>query len=115
MQNIHLATIAIIAANVIISMKGFNDFSFFEKYKFNIASIRRGEQVRMFSSGFLHVDYTHLFFNMLTLYFFANVVIGGVGVTKFIIIYLLSLIVGNLLSYFFHRDEYHYSAVGASG
>ena len=115
MKNIHLVTIAIIAANIIISLKGFSDFTFFEKYKFNIAGIRRGEQIRMFTSGFLHVDYTHLFFNMLTLYFFANVVIGSVGAVKFLIIYLLSLLVGNLLSFYFHKDEYHYSAVGASG
>jgi len=115
MQNIHIATIVIIAANVLISIKGFNDFTFFEKYKFNIAGIRRGEQIRLFSSGFLHVDFSHLLFNMLTLFFFANVVINHVGVSKFIIIYLLSLLLGNLLSYYFHKDEYHYSAVGASG
>lgn len=115
MQNIHPATIVIIAANVLISMKGFSDFSFFEKYKFNIAGIRRGEQIRMFTSGFLHVDYSHLLFNMLTLYFFADVVIAAVGVIKFVLIYLASLVVGNLLSFFFHKEEYHYSAVGASG
>jgi membrane associated rhomboid family serine protease len=115
MQNIGLVTLIIIAANVLISLKGFNDFSFFEKYKFNIAGIRRGEQIRMFSSGFLHVDFSHLLFNMLTLYFFANVVIYNVGATKFVLIYLLSLLVGNLLSFFMHKDEFHYSAVGASG
>jgi membrane associated rhomboid family serine protease len=38
-----------------------------------------------------------------------------VGVIKFLLIYLASLIVGNLLSFYFHKDEYHYSAVGASG
>jgi membrane associated rhomboid family serine protease len=115
MQNIHIATIVIIAANVIISMKGFNDFSFFEKYKFNIAGIRRGEQIRMFSSAFLHADFSHLLFNMLTLYFFAPVVIMSVGVTYFVIIYVASLLIGNLLSFYFHKDEYHYSAIGASG
>ena len=115
MPKIDIATIVIIALNVIITLKGFNDFSFFEKYKFNIAGIRRGEQIRMLSSGFLHVDYTHLLFNMLTLYFFAPVVITTIGVTKFCLIYLASLVVGNLLSYYFHRNEYHYSAVGASG
>jgi membrane associated rhomboid family serine protease len=115
MQNINIATLIIIAANVIISLKGFNDFSFFEKYKFNIAGIRRGEQLRMLTSGFLHADFNHLLFNMLTLYFFADVVIAYVGVPKFVIIYLASLILGSLLSYFFHKDEYHYSAVGASG
>ena len=115
MQQIHPATIAVILVNVLFSLKGFNDFSFFEKFKFNIAGILRGEQVRMFTSGFLHVDYSHLLFNMLTLYFFADVVIFEVGVIKFILIYLLSLIVGNLLSLYLHKDEYHYSAVGASG
>ncbi|AFL82389.1 putative membrane protein [Aequorivita sublithincola DSM 14238] len=115
MQNIHIATIIIIAANVIISMKGFNDFAFFEKYKFNIAGIRRGEKIRMFSSAFLHADFSHLLFNMLTLYFFANVVIGSVGVIYFVVIYVVSLLAGNLLSFYFHKDEYHYSAIGASG
>lgn len=115
MQNIHIATIIIIAANVLISMKGFKDFEFFEKYKFNIAGIRKGEQVRMITSGFLHADFNHLLFNMLTLYFFAGVVISYVGVSKFVIIYLGSLVLGSLVSYYFHKDEYHYSAVGASG
>lgn len=115
MQNLHIATIVIIAANIIISIKGFNDFGFFEKYKFNIAGIRRGEQVRMFSSGFLHADFSHLLFNMLTLYFFAHVVIEQVGAPKFIIIYIISLLLGNLFSFYFHKNEYHYSAVGASG
>lgn len=115
MGNLHIATIVIIAANVLISMKGFSDFSFFEKYKFNIAGIRRGEQIRMFSSGFLHGDYGHLFFNMLSLYFFADVVIYALGVPQFVILYVASLLIGNLLSFYFHKDEYHYSAVGASG
>lgn len=115
MGNLHIATIVIIAANVLISMKGFSDFSFFEKYKFNIAGIRRGEQIRMLSSGFLHGDYGHLFFNMLSLYFFADVVIYAFGVPQFVILYVASLLIGNVLSFYFHKDEYHYSAVGASG
>ena len=115
MTNIDIATIVIIAANVLISIKGFNDFSFFEKYKFNIAGIRRGEQIRMFTSGFLHVDISHLLFNMITLYFFAGVVISALGTIQFVLIYIAALLVGNLLSFYFHKDEFHYSAVGASG
>jgi membrane associated rhomboid family serine protease len=115
MGNMHLVTLSIIAANVIISMKGFKDYSFFEKYKFNIGGIRRGEQFRMLSSGFLHMDFSHLLFNMLTLYFFANVVLSSVGAINFILIYLASLFVGNLLSFYFHKNELHYSAIGASG
>ncbi|MDA8874768.1 rhomboid family intramembrane serine protease [uncultured Winogradskyella sp.] len=115
MLNLSIVTIVIIAANVVISLKGFDDRSFFERYKFNVGSIRRGEQIRMFSSGFLHADTTHLFMNMFTLYFFADTVVNGLSNIYFIIIYIASLIFGNLLSLYFHKDEYWYSAIGASG
>jgi len=113
--SLSIVTIVIIAANVIISLKGFNDFEFFEKYKFNVGGVQRGEKLRGFTSAFLHVDMTHLLFNMITLYFFADFVIRKVGEINFIIIYIGSLLFGSLLSFYFHKDEYHYSAVGASG
>lgn len=115
MGKLDLITIIIIGANILISLKGFNDFTFFEKYKFNVGGLRRGEQIRLFSSGFLHVDTMHLFFNMFTLYFFASVVIDYLGVFGFTVVYVGSLLLGNLLSLYFHKNEFHYSAVGASG
>ncbi len=115
MNDIHLATIAIIAANVLVSMKGFNDTYFFDRYKFAIGAIKAGQRDRLFTSGFLHVDIAHLFFNMFTLYFFANVVIGWFGPATFLVIYGISLLAGSLLAVFFHKDEPFYSAVGASG
>ena len=107
--------IGIIVANVLMSYKGFNDLSFFRKYEFHIGSIRSGEQVRMLSSGFLHVDMAHLIFNMLTLYFFAPVVMGYLGEFSFVLIYFASLIFGSLLTIVFHKNDYSYRAVGASG
>ncbi len=115
MGNLSIVTIVIIVANALISYKGFGDFNFFEKYKFNVGGIKRGEQIRLFSSGFLHVDTQHLLFNMLTLFFFADVVIQDLGSLSFVLVYVGSLILGSLLSLYFHKDEYHYSAVGASG
>jgi len=114
-MNMHMATIAIIAANVLVSLKGFDDASFFDRYKFQIGPIKAGQKVRMFTSGFLHVDIAHLFLNMFTLYFFADVVIHWFGAVKFLIIYGISLVGGSLLALFFHKDEPYYSAVGASG
>ena len=114
-MNMHLATIAVIAANVLVSLKGFNDASFFDRYKFGIGAIRAGQKERMITSGFLHVDFAHLFLNMFTLYFFADEVIRWFGPVKFIIIYGISLVAGSLLALFFHKDEPYYSAVGASG
>lgn len=115
MFNMHVATIVIIAANVLVSLKGFNDTSFFDRYKFNIAAIKSGQKERTVTSGFLHVDLSHLFFNMFTLYFFADVVIQWFGPGKFLAIYFVSLIAGSLLAIFFHKNEPQYSAVGASG
>ena len=107
--------IAIIVVNVLISYKGFNDLSFFRKYEFHVGSIRAGEQIRMLSSGFLHVDMTHLIFNMLTLWFFAPVVINYKGSFSFVLIYFGSLLFGSLLTMAFHKNDYGYRAVGASG
>ena len=115
MLDLNIVTIIIITANVLISFKGFHDFGFFEKYKFNIGAVRRGEQIRVFTAGFLHVDTTHLLFNMITLYFFAGIVYAYLGTFNFLLIYIGSLLAGNLLSFYFHKDEYYYSAVGASG
>ncbi len=114
-MNLHWATLAIIAANVLVSLKGFNDQNFFERYKFGIGPIQAGQKERMLTSGFLHVDLSHLFLNMFTLYFFADVVIRWFGPSKFILIYFASLVAGSLLALFFHRQEPFYSAVGASG
>ncbi|MGO4822246.1 MULTISPECIES: rhomboid family intramembrane serine protease [unclassified Flavobacterium] len=107
--------IAIIVANVLFSYKGFNDITFFRKYEFHMGSVRAGEQIRLFSSGFLHADIAHLAFNMLTLYFFAPVVLGYLGSFSFLIIYFGSLLFGSLLTIVFHKDDYSYRAVGASG
>ena len=114
-MNISIYTLIIIALNALCSFKGFKDRSFFEAYKFNVGGIKRGEQLRMLVSGFLHVDLQHLLFNMITLYFFADHVIYSIGPFYFFLIYFGSLIFGNLLSYYFHKNESYYSAVGASG
>jgi membrane associated rhomboid family serine protease len=107
--------IAIIALNLIVSFNGFNNHSFFRKYEFHIGSIRAGEQYRMFTSAFLHADIGHLAFNMLTLYFFAPVVYTYLGNFSFALIYVGSLIFGSLLTLLFHKEDYSYRAIGASG
>ena len=112
-MNLHV--ILIICANVLFSMRGFKDYSFFERYKFNINALNNGDFKRLFSSGFLHLDWQHLLFNMLTLYFFTQSVVLELGTFNFYLIYFFSLLTGNLLSFYFHKKEPHYSAIGASG
>ncbi|WP_300440040.1 rhomboid family intramembrane serine protease [Christiangramia sp.] len=115
MGDLNLVTLAVIVVNVLVSFKGFSDKAFFNKFKFNVADIKSGSKFQIATSGFLHVDTGHLFVNMLTLYFFANVVIYAMGAPAFLIIYVGSLLLGNLLSYYFHKDDLNYTAVGASG
>jgi membrane associated rhomboid family serine protease len=115
MYNVNTVLVGIIIANALISYKGFNDLTFFRKYEFHVGSIRSGEQIRMLSSGFLHVDMMHLIFNMFTLWMFAPVVIEWLGSISFVLIYFGSLIFGSLLTMLFHKNDYSYRAVGASG
>lgn len=107
--------IVIIAVTILFSFKGFNDLEFFRKFEFHIGSIRAGEQVRIITSGFLHGDMGHLFFNMFTLYMFAPVVINYFGSASFFLIYMASLVFGSLLTLLMHKNEYNYRAIGASG
>ena len=114
-MNIDKILLILIIANVITSIKGFSDRMFFDKYKFQIGAINKGEKIRMLTSGFLHVDYLHLILNMYVLYIFAPIIILKLGVIKFLILYFGSLIAGSLLTLTYHKNELYYSAVGASG
>ncbi len=111
----NIILIIIIALNVIISYKGFNDDSFFEKFKFHIGAIKNGEQYRNITSGFLHADMQHLLFNMVGLFFFAPIIINILGQYVFVMVYVGSLLLGSSLSYYFHKDNNQYSVIGASG
>lgn len=105
----------IIIANVLFSMKGFDDYSFLDKYKFQVNRIKGDEKIRMLTSGFLHVDWLHLGFNMYALYLFGGFVSSILGIIPFLIIYFGSLLAGSLYTLHYHKNEPYYSAVGASG
>ena len=115
LQGSNPIVLVIIIANVLFSMKGFNDYSFLDKYKFQVGRVLGKEKVRILSSGFLHVDWMHLGFNMYALYIFGDFVATNLGTTPFLIIYFGSLIAGSLYTLHYHKDEPYYSAVGASG
>ncbi|XOD69298.1 MAG: rhomboid family intramembrane serine protease [Flavobacteriales bacterium AspAUS03] len=115
-MNINTVVWVILIITLIISIKGFDDYAFFERYKFKISSILKGNQYdRLFTSGFLHVGWVHLLFNMVTLYFFGNSLIYAFSVQIFMIIYLGAILSGSLATLYFSRKDSQYSAVGASG
>ncbi len=115
LQNIPPVGIFIIGLNILFSLIGFKNDIFFEKYRFHIGSIKAGDYYRLLSSGFLHVNTTHILFNMFTFYFFVNIVVGILGTNSFLLLFIGSLLAGNLFGYYFHYKDNYYSAVGASG
>jgi membrane associated rhomboid family serine protease len=108
-------TTIIIAITALVTFIGLSNPSFFDKYKFNISSIKAGEQYRMITSGFLHADWFHFAFNMFSFWSFANFLIQEFSTINFLLIYFGSMIIGSLLTYYIHKEEPHYSAIGASG
>src|SRR5882762_4294217 len=99
----------------VCSYFGFRSYAVEEKYIFNPERILAGkEYYRLVTSAFLHADWQHLSFNMLSLFLFGNAVELAAGKTQFLAIYFGAVVGGNLLSLYVHR-HHEYRAYGASG
>ncbi|HEX8356883.1 MAG TPA: rhomboid family intramembrane serine protease [Segetibacter sp.] len=106
----------LILLNLIVSYQGFKNRAFYNKYAFKIdAVLVQKDYKRIITSGFLHVSWTHLIFNMVALYFFGDSLERVIGVVNYLVIYLAALAGGSLLSLFIHRNHSAYSSAGASG
>lgn len=115
-------TLLLIAANVVISLIGFSNQSFMEKGLMWPYYIKRNNQYsRFILSGFLHADYMHLLFNMLTLYFFGQFIevffakAFPNGRIWYVVLYFLGMIVADIPSYLKNKDNAYYRSLGASG
>ena len=82
---------------------------------------RNNEIHRFITSGFLHANFMHLFFNMFTLYYFGNnieMILKNNGMgngTTYLILYFGALIISDLPCYFKNKDVFEYRSLGASG
>jgi membrane associated rhomboid family serine protease len=75
----------------------------------------RKQYVTAVSSGLMHADVWHLFFNMFTFYFFAFPLERRIGERMFFTLYILGLLMSHLGTWYKHRDNPDYASVGASG
>lgn len=112
-------SVALILANVFVSYQGFSKIGFKDEYIFDVDRILIGKEYsRMISSGFLHGGWMHLLFNMYTLYIFSSTLgmpYVGLGIVPYLVVYFGSLLGGNLLALYVHRNHGDYRALGASG
>ena len=110
-----ISFIIILIATIAMSYYGFNNTTFFNRYMFNVGAVQKGDYVRLISSGFLHANWEHLIFNMISLFFFYEVVTDSMGELLFVFIYFGSMLLGNVFSLQIYKRQSYYSAIGASG
>jgi len=83
------------------------------------AIARKHEYDRLVTYGFVHADWMHLLFNMITLYFFGPLAESYyaeyMGPLAYPLFYLSALVVAILPTYLRHRRDAHYRSLGASG
>lgn len=109
-------TIALVIILIAATWLTLRNERLFDKYLFRVDDILiHREFYRMISAGFLHVGWLHLGFNAFSLYFFGRAVEAELPLLQYVLLFLGSVIGGNLLALFIHREHGDYSAVGASG
>jgi membrane associated rhomboid family serine protease len=119
-----MLTLFLILITVAVSLIAWRNDSVMQRGLLSPYLINRDRQwYRFISSGFLHADIGHLFFNMFTLYFFGPLVesvmmqlYGAVpGMAAFAAFYLAAMVVADLPTYIKYKAEPGYRAIGASG
>lgn len=83
----------------------------------------RHQWYRFLTSGFIHADIPHLLINMFVLWSFGNAIetyyypgfLGDSSAQEYVALYLCGIIVSSVPSFFRHRREFGYTALGASG
>ncbi|WP_407887834.1 rhomboid family intramembrane serine protease [Levilactobacillus sp. N40-8-2] len=68
------------------------------------ALIQQGEWWRLFTPMFLHIGFTHILMNMITLYFVGIQIEAAFGHTRFLVLFLVSGVGGNVASFCFSNS-----------
>lgn len=116
-MSVSLVTLLIIIVTALVSIAGFGNRELMAKYQLNPFQVyHRREWYRMLTHGFIHVDWAHLIFNMLTLFFFGRYVEAVIdNGLIYLLFYLSAIVISAITTVFKHRENYLYNAVGASG
>jgi len=113
-------TLALIAVTVIVSWQAWQQPRLLERLILWPPAIDRQRQYdRLLTHGFIHADWGHLLFNMITLYSFGSAMeryftdrITAIG---YLLFYLSALVMAILPTYMRHKHDAHYRSLGASG
>jgi membrane associated rhomboid family serine protease len=116
-------TVIIIIITVLVSLSAFRNEKIMSDLIFYPPAVSKNNQYyRFITCGFIHADWGHLLFNMISFYFFGQFVenafeyiFGTGGKLLYLLMYVLALIVSLLPTYFKNMDNHYYRSLGASG
>jgi membrane associated rhomboid family serine protease len=116
-------TIILIIITCGISYYALNNYSLMEKLILNPSKVtKKNEYYRFITSGFVHADYGHLIFNMLTLWFVGEgierlfaALFGVNGTYYFLILYILGIVASDIPTFLKNKHNSNYNSLGASG
>ncbi|MEI3801136.1 MULTISPECIES: rhomboid family intramembrane serine protease [unclassified Chitinophaga] len=114
-------SLIIIIITCLVSYTALKNYDQLDKMSLQPYMVQRYKQYyRFITSGFVHADFQHLIFNMLTLFFFGPAIENLFmqlfhSKLVYILYYILGIIVANIPSYIKHRNNSSYSSLGASG
>ena len=116
-------TTIIIIITALVSIGGFSNPKIIDDLIFYPPAVSKHNQwYRFFTCGLIHADVGHLIFNMLSLYLFGRFVedkfieiFPDNGKWLYLLMYITSLLVCLLPTYFKNRENYSYKSLGASG
>jgi|WetSurMetagenome_2_1015567.scaffolds.fasta_scaffold73903_1 membrane associated rhomboid family serine protease len=118
-----VVTLIIIAITVLVSVMAFGNRELYRRLAFNAYDIRQFRNgYRFLSYAVVHADWVHLLVNMLVYYSFGRVVEmyyqmlwGTKGIFYYLLLYAGGTVFSTMPAYAKHKDDYTYTAVGASG
>ena len=113
-------TLVIVAVTALVSWRAFNDRALMDRLILWPPAVERRKQYdRLLTHGFVHANWMHLLFNMITLWSFGTAVekvfsewITPVG---YVLFYLSAIVVAILPTFLRHRHDTQYASLGASG
>ncbi len=112
-------TYALIGITCVVSWIAFNNRKLADRLILWPPAIDKNRQYdRLLTYGFIHADFMHLLFNMITLFFFGPPIerlMGGFGLWVFPLFYLSALVVSILPTYLKNQKNPNYLSLGASG
>jgi membrane associated rhomboid family serine protease len=106
----------IFVITILTSIMTFSNENLYGNMVLHPYSVYRKQRVyTVITSGLIHNDWMHLFFNMLSYYFFAFRLEALLGHWQFGLLYVASLILSDLPTVYKHKNDDWYHSLGASG